>query len=105
MITAGAHIKWANPARPRPFLLELAILNRLRRVKRHWEAVADKLTKAGSRCGCITSTNSEGRPIYVATAERNGKRFIVHADKKLIAFVELESALRLAMRVSRPFPP
>ena len=35
----------------------------------------------------------------------DGKRFVVRAEEKLTAFLELESALRLAMRVSRPFPP
>jgi hypothetical protein len=36
--------------------------------------------------------------IFVADAHRdNGKRFVVHADEKLTAFVELESAVRAAM--------
>jgi hypothetical protein len=37
----------------------------------------------------------EGRTIWVAAAERiDAGRFIVHADEKLTAFVELESAIR-----------
>jgi hypothetical protein len=30
----------------------------------------------------------------VADAHRDGKRFVVHADEKLTAFLELESATR-----------
>jgi len=36
-----------------------------------------------------------GRTIFVADAHRDdGKRFVVRADEKLTAFVELESAIR-----------
>jgi hypothetical protein len=36
-----------------------------------------------------------GRTIFVADAHRDdGERFVVHADEKLTAFVELESAVR-----------
>jgi hypothetical protein len=39
--------------------------------------------------------DSNGRTIFVADAHRDdGQRFIVHADEKLTAFVELESAIR-----------
>jgi hypothetical protein len=34
--------------------------------------------------------DSEGRTIWIADAHRDGKRFIVYADEKLSAFVELE---------------
>jgi hypothetical protein len=35
--------------------------------------------------------DSRGRTIFVADAHRDdGKRFIVHADEKLTAFIELE---------------
>jgi hypothetical protein len=38
---------------------------------------------------------SNGRTIWIADAHRDdGKRFVVHADKKLTAFVELESTIR-----------
>jgi hypothetical protein len=37
--------------------------------------------------------DSRGRTIFVADAHRDGKRFIVRADEKLTAFVELESAI------------
>jgi hypothetical protein len=38
-----------------------------------------------------------GRTIWIADAHRgDGKRFVVRADEKLTAFVELESAVRAA---------
>jgi hypothetical protein len=60
-------------------------------MKYYWETVADKLSKAGWSWGCVSAINSKGRIIFVADAHRNdGKRFIVYADEKLSAFVELE---------------
>jgi hypothetical protein len=39
--------------------------------------------------------DSNGLTIFVADAHRDdGKRFVVHADEKLTAFVELELAVR-----------
>ena len=36
--------------------------------------------------------DSEGRTIWIVDAHRgDGKRFVVHADEKLTAFLELES--------------
>jgi hypothetical protein len=38
--------------------------------------------------------DSNGQTIFVADAHRDdGKRFVVHADEKLTAFLELESAI------------
>jgi hypothetical protein len=38
-----------------------------------------------------------GRTIWIADAHRgNGKRFVVHADELLTAFLELESVIRAA---------
>jgi hypothetical protein len=37
----------------------------------------------------------EGQSIFVADAHRgDGQRFVVHADEKVTAFVELQSAIR-----------
>jgi len=56
--------------------------------------VADNLKKAGWNCGCISSTDHEGRQFWVAAAEREDRgRFIVRANEKLTAFVELERAI------------
>ena len=42
----------------------------------------------------MSAIDSNGRTIFVADAHRDdGKRFVVRADKKLTAFVELESAI------------
>jgi hypothetical protein len=41
--------------------------------------------------GCVSAVDSQGRTIWIADAHFNdGKRFVVHADEKLSAFVELE---------------
>jgi hypothetical protein len=62
---------------------------------KHWEIIADNLSKAGWSWGCVSTVNSNGRTIWIADAHRgNGKRFVVRADEKLTAFLELESAIR-----------
>jgi len=64
---------------------------------KYWEIIADKLSKAGWSYGCISAVDSNGRTIWIADAHRdNGKRFVVRADEKLTAFLQLESATRLA---------
>jgi hypothetical protein len=58
---------------------------------KYWEIIADNLSKAGWRCGCISSTDDEARQFWVVAAKReDGGRFIVHADEKLSAFIEPE---------------
>jgi hypothetical protein len=43
----------------------------------------------------LETQDSNGRTIWIADAHRDdGQRFIVHADEKLTAFVELEAAIR-----------
>jgi hypothetical protein len=59
-----------------------------------WEIIADNLSKAGWSWGCVSALDANGRTIFVADAHRDdGRRFIVHADKKLTAFLELERAI------------
>jgi hypothetical protein len=42
----------------------------------------------------ISKADSNGRKIWIVDAHRDdGKRFIVRADEKLTAFLELESAV------------
>ena len=61
------------------------------------EIIADNLSKAGWSYGYVSAVDSQGRTIWIVDAQRDdGRRFIVHADKKLRAFVELESAIRAA---------
>ena len=38
----------------------------------------------------VSAIDSQGRTIWIADAHRDGKRYVVHADEKLSAFVELE---------------
>jgi hypothetical protein len=61
---------------------------------KYWEIIADNLSKAGWSWGCVSALDREGRTIWVADAHRDdGKRFIVRADEKLTAFLELERAV------------
>jgi hypothetical protein len=51
------------------------------------------------RWSTIPKTN--GRTIWIADAHRDdGKRFVVRADEKLTAFVELELAIRACSKLS-----
>jgi len=60
---------------------------------KYWEIIADNLSKAGWSWGCVSAVTSEGRIIWVADAHRgDGKHYVVRADEKLTAFMELESA-------------
>jgi hypothetical protein len=66
---------------------------------KYWEIIADNLSKAGWSYGYVSAIDSDGRTIWIADAHRgNGKRFVVHADEKLAAFVELERAIRETLR-------
>ncbi|PYK49612.1 MAG: hypothetical protein DME20_06515 [Verrucomicrobia bacterium] len=64
---------------------------------RKWSTISkatDTLSKAGWSWGCIPAIGSNGRIIWIADAHRdNGKRFIVCADEKLTAFLELEAVI------------
>jgi len=52
------------------------------------------LSKAGWSWGCVSAISSNGRTIWIVDAHRDdGRRFIVHADEKLTAFLELERAV------------
>jgi hypothetical protein len=43
---------------------------------------------------CVATVDSDGRTMWISDAHRDdGKRFVAHADEKLTAFVELESAI------------
>ena len=59
-----------------------------------WEIIADNLSKAGWSYGYVSALNRQGRTIWIVDAHRDdGKHFVVHADEKLTAFVELERAV------------
>jgi hypothetical protein len=66
------------------------------RVKYYWESSLTISAKAGWSWGCVATVDSRGRTIFVADAHRDdGRRFVVHVDEKLTAFVELEAAIRV----------
>ena len=67
--------------------------DRIRRVKRYWEIIANNLSKAGWSWGYVSALNREGRTIWIVDAHGYGKRFIVRADEILTAFLELETAI------------
>jgi hypothetical protein len=61
----------------------------LPRVK-YWQIIADNLSKAGWSWGCVSGVDRNRRTTWIADAHRgDGKRFVVRADEKLTAFVEL----------------
>jgi hypothetical protein len=50
--------------------------------------------------GLRLSRGSNGRTVWIADAHRaDGKRFVVRADEKLTAFVELESEIRAVLEI------
>jgi hypothetical protein len=61
---------------------------------KYWEIIARNIKKRGWSLGYVSAIDSEGRTIWIADAHRDdGKRFVVHADEKLTAFLELEAAI------------
>ena len=61
---------------------------------KYWEIIADNLHDADWSWGCVSAIDFNGRTIWIADAHRDdGKRFVVHADEKLTAFLEPESPL------------
>jgi hypothetical protein len=56
--------------------------------------IADSLKKGRLDYGYISALDRDGRTIWIADAHRgDGRRFVVHANEKLTAFLELESAI------------
>jgi hypothetical protein len=61
---------------------------------KYWELVADKLSKAGWSLGWVSALNSEGQTIWIVDAHRDDrKRFVVRAEEKIAAMLELERAV------------
>jgi hypothetical protein len=60
----------------------------------YWEIIADNLSKDGWSWGCVSAIDADGRTFWIADAHRgDGKRFVVRADEKVTALLELESAI------------
>jgi hypothetical protein len=69
---------------------------------KYWEIIADNLKRRGWSLGWVSILDSQVRTIWIVDAHRNdGKRFVVRADEKLTAFIELESRL-IGRRLARP---
>jgi hypothetical protein len=67
---------------------------------KYLEIIADNLSKAGWSLGWVSALDVEGRTIWIVDAHRgDGKRFVVHADEKLTAFLELERAILRLRRI------
>ncbi len=58
-------------------------------LRRKWSTIL----KTGWSWGCVSAIDSLGRTIWIADAHRDGKRFVVRADEKVAAFLELEGAI------------
>jgi hypothetical protein len=57
------------------------------------EIIANNVSKAGWSYGYVSALDLEGRTIWFVDPHGYGKRFIVRADEKLSAFLELERAV------------
>jgi len=61
---------------------------------RYYENIAENLSKAGWSLDWVSPVDSNGRTIWIAEAHRGGgKRFVVRANEKLTAFLELQRAV------------
>jgi len=69
---------------------------------KRWELIADNLSKAGWSLGWVSPLDLEGRIIWIVDAHGYGKRFIVRADEKLTAFVELGRGSRKYKAICHP---
>ena len=55
--------------------------------------IVNKIIKTGFSVGWASALDDYGRTVWIVGAHRDGKRFVVRADEKLTAFVELEGAI------------
>jgi len=61
------------------------------------ETIADNLSKAGFSVGWVSALDNHGRTVWIVDAHCEGKHFVVRADEKLTAFLELERAVCIAL--------
>ena len=61
---------------------------------KYWAIIADNLHDAGWSLGWVSALDLEGRTMWIVDAHGYGKRFVVRADEKLTAFIELEAAIK-----------
>lgn len=61
---------------------------------KYFGIIANNFSKACWSWGCASAIGSNSRTIWIADAHRgDGKRYVVRADEKLTALIELESAI------------
>ena len=60
---------------------------------KYLEIIADHLHDAGWSLGWVATVNLQGRTIWIVDAHGYANRFIVRADEKLTAFLELQRAI------------
>jgi hypothetical protein len=59
---------------------------------KYWEIVADKLSAAGWSWGYCSAVTWDGWR-WIVDAHREGRRYIVHSNELLSAFLELKAML------------
>ena len=59
---------------------------------KYWEVVADKLSAAGWTWGYCSAVTANGWR-WIVDARRGSRRYIIHSDELLSAFLELEATL------------
>ena len=68
---------------------------------KYWELVARNLKKRGWSLGYVSTVDSRARTIRITDAHcRDGNRFVVRADDKLTAFLELQLPIRRTIATS-----
>jgi hypothetical protein len=55
--------------------------------------IVNKIIKTGFSVGWVSALDDYGRTVWIVDAHRDGKRFVVRANEKLTAFVELERVI------------
>jgi hypothetical protein len=60
---------------------------------KYWEIIANQISKAGFSVGWVSAIDSHGRRAWILDAHGYGKHFVVRADEKLTAFLELQRAI------------
>ena len=66
------------------------------------DIIAQNLKPHGWSLGRVSAVDCQGRTIWIADAHRgDGKRYVVRVDKKLSAFLELESTTRAELHCGK----
>jgi len=60
---------------------------------KYWEIVADKVSASGWSWGYCSAVTRDGWRWIVDAYKGDGKRYIVHSDDLLSAFLEVEAML------------